>query len=158
MIYKANGIDIRFSFGFLKPDCIQSNLVEVVYNIIKDAGLEVLLKKRMQFDQVKAEAMYDEWRSKYFFEKAVSYIRSGSIETFIVKGGNAIQQLNNVVGMYTRNINEPKTIRGKYAHSRTYNIIHSTSNLVTLKREVLLIYSLEELKSYDTIYEVIINL
>lgn len=155
MINSASRNCVNFSFGFLKPDCLQRNLVNVVYEMIENANLEVILKKRIQLDRNKAEAMYQEWRNDFFFKRAIEYICSGPIETFIVKGDDAIKRFENIVGRsHAQNVNMSQTIRGRYAFSRTHNFIHATSNVITLKREVVLIYSLEELQSCDGLLDI----
>ena len=158
MTYKISSNGFDYSFGFLKPDCVQRDIIEEVYAMINEEHLEVLIKKRMRFIKSEAELLYREWQDKSFFERAVNNICCGPIEAFIVRGRNAISKLEDVVGgSHSQDLGNLNTIRSKYAITRTQNTIHSTSDLISLKREVLIVFSAEEIKSVDGLSECILD-
>ncbi len=138
---------MRYALGFLKPDCIKRNLEEIVYRIIETSGLRVVFKRRMSLDITMAEKLYSEWKDRSFYGPLCRYMVSGPIEVFIVEGDNAIERLQELVGECGSVIASSNTIRGRFAISDRENVIHSTTNEKTFRREAELLLG-EEAKKW----------
>lgn len=130
---------MSYTLGFLKPDCLERKLEEVVYGIMEANGLRVVLRRRMRLDLATAKELYREWEGKDFYNDLCRYIQSGDVEVFIAEGDNAIERLQRLVGERGSATPSPGTIRERLALSRQKNTVHSTTNQETLKREAMLL-------------------
>lgn len=135
-----------FSIGFLKPDCLKRQIEQTVYDIIETDGLKIVFKKRMRLDIATIQELYRDWKNMEFYEGLCRYILSGEIEVFVVEGDDAVEHLQRVVGKYDSVNPSQSTIRGRFAISKRENVIHSTANRETFKREAELLLGQETKK------------
>ena len=126
------------SLGILKPDCLQRNLEQIVYSIIRNSGLDITFTKRTHLTRDTIRLLYHMCIEESFYPDLEQYMLSGPVEIFLVVGKNAIVRLNTIVGEIGSTNPSPHTIRGRFATSPTYNIIHATTNYETLIYEMKL--------------------
>ena len=137
---------MSFAVAFLKPDCLKKKLARTIYDIIEANGLRVVLRKRMRLNLPTVEELYHDWKDKDFYNGLCQYMVSGKIEVFVVEGNDAIGRLQKLVGERDSTTRSPNTIRGRFATSDRENVIHSTTNEETFRREVTLLLGKEARK------------
>ncbi len=133
-----------YSFGVLKPDCLERGLRQRAFSRIEGVGLTVVFEKKLRFSRADAEFLYDRCRSSSFFENLVRFMTSNDVVVYVVKGdGCAIETLNEVVGHTNPSLAKSGTLRS-LGESVCRNISHSTASPETLKREASYFLSTQE--------------
>ena len=127
---------MRLSFGMLKPDCIERKLEREIFERIESVGLKIYKQKYVFLSQYQIDIIYDSIRRHSYYEDMSHFLLSGRCDVFIVKGEEAIVNLNKIVGFKDPRLAKPKTIRRDFGESIRRNVIHSTKNISTFKKEV----------------------
>jgi len=136
---------MEYSSGLLKPDCLERNLVDEVLAAIREAGLEIVAVKRVRLTQKEIDVIYESCVCEDFYgDMSVCYC-AGDCIFYIVKGANAIDRLNDVIGNREPAVADAYTIRHRFGQDVRRNVIHGTDNKKTFWKEVKLFFSREEL-------------
>lgn len=137
-----------FSFGVLKPDCVQRGLVERAFALITERGLRVILRKKIIFSRTDVAFLYRRLIEKDFFPRLADFMTSAEIIVFVVQSenSNAIHELNSVTGHTDPAQAKPKTLR-RMGENICRNISHSSSDEVTAREDFLYFFSEEELRN-----------
>jgi len=139
-------IKLRYSFGLLKPDCIERGIEKEVLATIEPTGLKILVVKIVTLTQKEIDIVYERCKSKDFYEKMSKFLSSGRCLAFIAEGTDAIRRLNDLVGHFDPMKAKEGSLRRCFGKSPTRNIIHSSMNEQSFWREVLLFFNKKELK------------
>jgi len=137
-----------FSFGVLKPDCVQRGLVEQAFTLIAERGLKVVLRKKVILSMVDAAFLYRRLTENDFFPYLVDFMTSAEVVLFVVQSqnDNAIHELNSVTGHTDPALAKPKTLRSMGKNVR-HNISHSSSDEATAREDYLYFFSKKELRT-----------
>jgi nucleoside-diphosphate kinase len=103
----------------------------------------------MRISRELAERHYAEHQGKPFYESLVSFITSSPVVVGVVEGPNAIAMVRTMMGATNPANAAPGTIRGDFAVSLSYNVIHGSDGPEAAQREVSLFFSPEELFALD---------
>jgi len=138
---------MKHSFGLLKPDCLERELVEKALGLIENRGLKVVFIKKYRFSIEDVYFLYNHCIGKEFFGNMINFFTSNDSILYVVKTNNeeinVFKLLNSVVGD-TNPINaKPNTLRN-LGESISRNIAHSSSNEETFIREVCYFLTAEE--------------
>ena len=136
----------EYSLGLLKPDCARRRLTKLVLKMVQDTGLEIVTIKKMRLKAFQVEAFYKKFLNENFFSEMSLSLQSGSVTIFIVKGKNAINVLNELVGS-----TEPRKAKfGTIRHMGTdirNNLAHSSGKKVDFIREAKIVFSKQRLRA-----------
>lgn len=132
---------MKYSFGMLKPDCIERKLEKEVFEKIESAELVVLTKKKVFLRQEQIDIIYSYCKLSDFYQAMSAFLLSGECEVFIVKGDDAVNRLNNLVGYRDPLFADEGTIRRCFGETTRRNIIHSSNNKMTFWKEVVLFFT-----------------
>lgn len=137
---------MNYSGGILKPDCIERGLEDTVFSLIKSAGLDIVLIKRLWLSLSEIRVIYDHCIDKPYFDGLANFMMSNEVVYYVISGKdkNVHKVLDRVVGHTDPKKSEVGTIR-KMGKNIRYNLIHSTSNDKTFLREVRLLLTEQEL-------------
>lgn len=124
------------TYIMLKPDCIQRGLMGEVISRIEKRGYKIVNAKMMMLDEPILREHYAHIADKPFFPETLAYMTSGPVFAMIVEGENAIQGMRLLMGPTKFGDAMPGTIRGDYASSTTYNIIHGSDAKETAEAEI----------------------
>lgn len=132
---KFDEIDF-FSFGILKPDCIQRELVHEAFRRISSAGCEIVISKTMTLTETDILHVYSRCVEQPFFDEMKQFLTSSNCIVYVIKGvsNNAIEDLNNVVGSTDPKEAKAGTLR-ELGKTLTYNLAHSSNNLENFIKE-----------------------
>ena len=136
---------MEHSFGLLKPDCLKRGIEKEVLALVESAGLRIVAMKRVRLTRQQVDAVWPSCKREDFYEDMVEFSTSGDCIVFIVEGENAINRLKDIVGHYEPSMAKEGTIRHLFGTSARENIIHSSKNEETYKKEKALFFR-EELK------------
>ncbi len=136
----------EYSLLVLKPDCVERNLIRFAERKVEEAGLEILVKRKMVLSERAAIILYSTCRNEDFFNGLLQFMLSGPIIAYIVKGDNARKILTEIVGFREPSRAQIGTIRSFGINIR-YNLAHSSRTEEDFLREVSALFT--DLELYD---------
>lgn len=141
---------IEYSLGLLKPDCIQRGLTETILEMVRTTGLKIAAIKTLTLTKEDVEIFYKDYRDDDYFDSLLQFMQSGPITGFIVKGENAIEVLNELVGFIEPSKAKPGTIRAM-GIDVCHNLAHSSHSRLDFLREAKVIFGEQKLKDIGVI-------
>jgi len=156
----------------IKPDGVVRCLSGEIISRFEKAGLKIIGMKMRWINENFAKEHYSEDISKRHggrvWKILLDYITEGPVIAMVLEGVDAINVVRKIVGSTYPNEAPPGTIRGDYAHlSKDYansnnlkvkNLIHASGNKDDAKTEIPLWFKEDELHSYKTIHDFILNI
>ncbi|OGH18930.1 MAG: nucleoside-diphosphate kinase [Candidatus Levybacteria bacterium RIFCSPHIGHO2_12_FULL_38_12] len=141
----------------VKPDGVQRGLIGEIIRRFERKGLRLAGLKMISLD----DALLDEWyahhKDKPFFGKLKAYMKSYPVVAMLLEGLDVVVTIRKMIGITKAREAEPGTIRGDFAMSQQYNLIHASENAEIAKREEELLFDKREIfewkkLDYDHIY------
>ncbi len=133
------------SVVLVKPDGVQRGLIGEIIHRFERKGLKLVGLKMIAMD----DAILDEWyahhKDKSFFIPLKLYMKSYPVVAMLWEGKDAVSTIRKVVGITLAREAEPGTIRGDFAMSQQYNLIHASESVEIAKKEQGLIFSKDEI-------------
>lgn len=129
----------------VKPDGVQRGLTGQIISRFESRGFKLAGLKLMRISRELAERHYAEHKGKPFYESLVTFITSSPVVAGVVEGPGAIAMVRSMMGATNPANAAPGTIRGDFATSLSYNVIHGSDGPEAAQREVSLFFSPEEL-------------
>ncbi len=137
------------SVVLIKPDGVQRGLVGEITHRFERKGLKLVGLKMISLN----EAILDEWyvhhKDKPFFGGLKSYMKSYPVVAMLWEGKDVVAAIRKMIGITKARDAEPGTIRGDFAMSQQYNLIHASENVENAQKELGLIFSKEEIFEWD---------
>lgn len=134
----------------LKPDALQRRLVGKIISRFEEKGLQILALKLITMTEKLARQNYIQHEGRDFYEPLIRFMTSGPVVVMVLKGKDVVAVARKMVGYTFGAKAEPGTIRGDYALSNRFNLIHVSDSLETAQTEIDLFFKKEELLDYDT--------
>ena len=143
----------------IKPDAIQRKLVGRILSRFEDRGFQIVGAKMMQIARETAERHYAEHKGKPFYEPLVRYMSGWPVIVMAVRGKGAVGIVRAMMGETFGSRSAPGTIRGDFALSNRFNLVHGSDSPETAERELALFFKPEELHEYrpadmDWVYDI----
>lgn len=141
----------------VKPDGVQRGLIGEVMHRFERKGMRLAAVKMIALD----DALLDEWyahhKDKPFFPGLKSYMKSYPVVAMLWEGLDAVATVRKMIGVTKARDAEPGTIRGDFAMSQQYNLIHASENSEIALREEKLMFDAKEIfawekRDYENIY------
>jgi len=133
----------------VKPDGVQRGLIGEILGRFERRGLKLAALKLMRIPRETAERHYAEHAGKPFYEGLVSFITSGAVAVGVIEGPGAIAMVRAMMGATNPANAAPGTIRGDYAVTVSYKIIHGSDSPESAQREVALFFTPGEIVEYE---------
>lgn len=134
----------------LKPDALQRRLVGKIISRFEEKGLQILALKLITMTEKLARRNYIQHEGRDFYEPLIRFMTSGPVVVMVLKGKDVVAVARKMVGHTFGAKAEPGTIRGDYALSNRFNLIHVSDSLETAQTEIDIFFKKEELLDYDT--------
>jgi nucleoside-diphosphate kinase len=142
----------------VKPDGVQRGLIGEIISRFEHKGLKLASIKMVSL----TDAILDEWyvhhKDKPFFPGLKSYMKSYPIIAMLWEGIDVVSTVRTMIGITKAREATPGTIRGDFAMSQQYNLIHASENLEAAERERKIIFTSEEVFDWQKVDEVHIYL
>ena len=116
------------TYIMLKPDALQRGIAGEIIARIERKGYRIMHMKTMQLDEAILREHYAHIVDKPFFPPTVEYMTSGPVLAMVVEGENVIQGMRTLMGPTKNEDAMPGTIRGDFAGSTTFNVIHGSDS------------------------------
>lgn len=138
----------------VKPDGVQRGLIGEIVHRFERKGLKLVGIKMISLD----DALLDEWyahhKDKSFFPSLKSYMKSYPVVAMLWEGLESVVTIRKIVGITKAREAEPGTIRGDFAMSQQYNLIHASENAEIAQREEKLMFDPSEIFSWEKLDDV----
>jgi nucleoside-diphosphate kinase len=132
----------------VKPDGVQRGLVGQVLGRFEARGFKLAGLKLMRISRELAERHYAEHQGKPFYEGLVAFITSAPAVVGVVEGPGAIAVVRAMMGATNPANADAGTIRGDFAVTMSYNVIHGSDSPASAEREIGLFFDPSELLDY----------
>lgn len=133
----------------LKPDAVQRRLAGKILSRFEEKGFQIIGLKMMQITESAARKHYSAHEGKDFFEPLVRYTSSSPVIVLALKGKNVVEIVRKMMGATFGSRAEPGTIRGDYAVSNRFNLIHGSDSPTAAENEINAFFRKEELLEYN---------
>ena len=102
---------IEQTLSIIKPDAVETNLIDQIKDIFKKNNLSIKDSKKLQITKDEASEFYKVHQSKPFYNDLCAYLSSGPIFVMILEGENAILKNRELMGAIDPKKAEENTIR-----------------------------------------------
>jgi nucleoside-diphosphate kinase len=133
----------------LKPDSVQRRLTGRIISRFEEKGLNIIGLKMMKIDEALAERLYSVHQGKHFYDKLIRFITSSPVVVMALEGKNVIDVARKLMGATFGSKAEAGTIRGDFAMSNSFNVVHGSDSAESVERELPLFFKAEELLKWD---------
>ncbi len=133
----------------IKPDAVQRRLIGSIIKRFEDKGLQILGLKMARIPGTLAKEHYSMHKGKDFYEPLIRYTTSGPVVLMVLKGKNAIGVARKLMGATFGIDAQPGTIRGDYAVSNRFNLIHGSDSEASAEKEINTFFTTTELVEYE---------
>jgi len=133
----------------IKPDGIQRHLAGAIISRLENKGLKLVAAKLIRISEDLARKHYAVHKDKPFFEGVVRYLSSAPVMVMVLQGDGVIEITRKMMGATFGRDAQPGTIRGDFACSQRYNLIHGSDSLESAEMEINLYFKPDEILDYD---------
>ena len=125
----------------VKPDGVQRGLIGEIIHRFERKGLHLIALKMMNMDDKTLDVWYQHHADKPFFPALKEYMESYPIVAMLWEGIDAAETVRTMIGITLGRKAAPGTIRGDFAMSQQYNLIHASESPEAAEKEASLIFS-----------------
>lgn len=133
----------------IKPDAVQRRLIGKIISRFEEKGFAIIGLKLMVISEALARKNYSIHKGKDFYEKLIEFMTSGPVVVLVLRGKNVIEVTRKLIGSTFGHEAAPGTIRGDYAISDRFNLIHGTDSVESAEKEISLFFEKENLMEYE---------
>ena len=133
------------TFSIIKPDATKRNITGKIVDRLEEAGLRVIVSKRIHMTREQAEGFYAVHRERPFFNDLCSFMTSGPVVVQVLEGDDAIAKNREVMGATNPADAAPGTIRADFAESIEANSVHGSDGPDTAAQEIKFFFTDQEL-------------
>lgn len=137
------------SVVLIKPDGLQRGVVGEIIHRFERKGLRIAGIKMLSL----SDALLDEWyahhKDKQFFPGLKEHMKTAPVIAMLWEGVEAVSTVRKLIGITKAREAEPGTIRGDFAMSQQYNLVHASETREIAEKEEKLIFNPDEVFSWD---------
>lgn len=140
----------------IKPDAIQRRLIGRIVTRFEEKGFQIVGLKLAQIPEKVIRRHYSAHEGKPFYEPLVRYMSAQPVVLMVARAKGAIAVARKMMGATFGASAEPGTIRGDFAVSNRFNLIHGSDSPEAAEKEIALFFRPEELHEVPDTQEGII--
>lgn len=129
----------------IKPDAIQRRLIGKIVARFEEKGFQIIGMKLTKLDEVVIRRHYGAHEGKPFYEPLVRYMSANPVVVMAVQAKGAIAIARKMMGATFGADALPGTIRGDFAVSNRFNLIHGSDSPEAAEKEIGLFFKKDEL-------------
>ena len=137
------------SVVLVKPDGLQRGVVGEIIHRFERKGLHLIGLKMLSLDDALLDQWYAHHKDKPFFGGLKAYMKSYPVVAMLWEGVEAVETIRQMVGVTKARTAKPGSIRGDFAMSQQYNLIHASENSEIAQKEEKLMFSSDEIFSWS---------
>lgn len=124
----------------IKPDAVQRRLIGKIISRFEEKGFEIIGLRLMVISKELAGKNYSVHKGKSFYRKLIKFMTSGPVVVLALRGKNVIEVTRKMMGYTAGHEAIPGTIRGDFAISDRFNLIHGSDSVESAEREIKLFF------------------
>jgi len=129
----------------IKPDAIQRRLIGAIIARFEAKGFRFAALKMAQLDEAVVREHYAAHKGRPFYEPLVRYMSGQPVILAVACAKNAVAVARKMMGATFGADAAPGTIRGDFAVSNRFNLIHGSDSPESAEREIRLFFRPEEI-------------
>ncbi len=133
----------------IKPDGVQRGLVGEIIKRFEQKGLRLAALKMVSLSDEILEQWYEHHKDKPFFASLKTYMQSYPVIAMLLEGKDAVVTIRKMIGITKSRDAEPGTIRGDFAMSQQYNLVHASESNEAAEKEEALMFEKSEIFDWD---------
>ncbi|HEV2339966.1 MAG TPA: nucleoside-diphosphate kinase [Patescibacteria group bacterium] len=133
----------------VKPDGVQRSLIGKIIERFEQKGLHLVGLKMVSLNDATLDIWYAHHKDKPFFPGLKAYMKSYPVVAMLWEGNDAAETVRSMIGLTLARKANPGTIRGDFAMSQQYNLIHASETKEAAEKETNLIFSDREIFSWE---------
>lgn len=127
---------VERTYVMLKPDAVKRGLAGAIIARIEAKGYRISAIKIMQLKEQVLREHYAHVVHQPFYPEMEDYMMAGPVWGMIVEGEHAIQGMRILIGATKFADGQAGTIRGDFATSTTFNLIHGSDSAESAETEI----------------------
>lgn len=140
----------------VKPDGLQRGLIGEIIARFERKGLKLVGLKMVSMTDAQLTEWYIEHKSKSFFGELKSFMGSLPVVAMVWEGIDTVSVVRKLVGTTLGREAEGGSIRGDFGMSQQYNLIHASSSEEDAKREIEILFNVDEIFNYSSVFETVV--
>ena len=133
----------------MKPDAIVRGLVGEIVKRFENKGLHIIGTKMQKLETVSLEEHYAHVADKPFFGEIKEYMQASPVVLMAFSGINGVKSARSIVGATDGSDADAGTIRGDFAYSIEYTLVHASDTAENGEEEVKRFFTDEEIFTYE---------
>jgi len=135
------------TLAIIKPDAVQNQYTELIYESIVKAGFIILASKMIHMTKAETESFYAVHQGKPFYEELTSFMSSGQCMVLALEKENAVDTWREIIGATNPAEAAVGTIRKDFATSLGKNAVHGSDSDENAEKEIAFFFSQSELRA-----------
>ena len=135
------------TLAIIKPDAVQNQYTELIYESIVKAGFIILASKMIHMTNAETESFYAVHQGKPFYEELTSFMSSGQCMVLALEKENAVDTWREIIGATNPAEAAVGTIRKDFATSLGKNAVHGSDSDENAEKEIAFFFSQSELRA-----------
>ena len=128
----------------LKPDAVQRRLIGKIVARFEEKGFRIAGMKMVSLSEETIRRHYAAHEGKDFYEPLVRYMSGQPLLLMVLEAKNAVAIARAMMGATFGCDAHPGTIRGDYALSNRFNLVHGSDSPEAAEKEIALFFRPEE--------------
>lgn len=124
----------------IKPDAVHRRLVGRIVERFEAKGLQLVALKMMKITEELARRHYAPHEGKPFYEPLIRFMTGGPTVALILEGQRAVEVVRRLMGPTFGPDAPPGTIRGDWAVSNRFNLVHGSDSPESAEKEIALFF------------------
>ncbi len=137
------------SVVLVKPDGLQRSLVGEIIKRFEQKGLRLAGIKMLSLTDAILDKWYSHHKDKPFFPKLKAYMKSYPVVAMLWEGVDTVATIREMIGVTKARDAKAGTIRGDFAMSQQYNLVHASENVESAQKEEALVFTSSEIFSWE---------
>lgn len=133
----------------VKPDGVQRGLIGEIIHRFERKGLHLVGLKMVSLSDATLDQWYAHHKEKPFFSNLKAYMKSYPVVAMLWQGIDAVSTIRTMIGITKAREAAAGTVRGDFAMSQQYNLIHASESIQTAQKEQQLIFSDDEIFMWE---------
>ena len=129
------------TFGIIKPNATEKNIVGAIISRIEEEGFRIVGLKLTELPPTKAEAFYGEHRERPFFRSLIDFMTSGPVVLLALERDDAIDHWRKTMGATNPDEADEGTIRKLHGDNIEKNAVHGSDSPASAAREIAFFFN-----------------
>ncbi|XP_050424002.1 nucleoside diphosphate kinase 6-like isoform X2 [Adelges cooleyi] len=135
---------LQLTLAILKPHVVSYPFsLHDIRRIVLDNGFYIVRSLRQTISHKQAEQFYNEHKSKFFYNRLLSFMTSGPSESYILAREDSIKFWRHLMGptkVFQSQISNPDSIRAVHGLTDTRNATHGSDSEESARREISILF------------------